>query len=93
MPPGGIAAAFKYFMMLGVLQLSHGQRRTCDIELRRTAMKDRMGLCCDYDLQKILAASVGYTDMPTEARDAWRHKATAVTAQQRLFDTRTLAAA
>ncbi len=93
MPPGGITAGFKYYMMLGVLQLSHGQRRTVDVELRRTAMKDRMGLCCDYDLQRILAASVGYTDMPSEAREAWRHKATAVTAQQRLFDMSALATA
>lgn len=91
-PPGGITSAFKRYMMLGTIQLSHGQRRTTDIELRRTAMKDRLGLCCDYDLNKVLGMSCSYSEMPQEARVAWRHKATAMTAQAALFERCDLAA-
>ncbi len=91
-PPGGITSAFKRYMMLGTIQLSHGQRRTTDIELRRTAMKDRLGLCCDYDLNKVLGMSCSYSEMPQEARVAWRHKATATTAQAALFERCDLAA-
>ncbi len=92
MPPGGITSAFKHYMMLGTIQLSHGQRRTTDIELRRTAMKDRLGLCCDYDLKKVLGMSCSYSEMPQDAREAWRHRATTTTAQAALFEPSALAA-
>lgn len=84
-PPGGITAGFKHYLGLGVLQMSHGQRKWSDEALRRTTLKDRLGLTLDYSLDEVLSMSVQFADMPPDARSAWKHKATTESAQTALF--------
>lgn len=84
-PPGGVTAGFKHYLGLGTIQLSHGQRAWADVALRRTALKDRLGLTLDYQIEDIISQSVRFADMPEEARRAWSKKATTSSAQADLF--------
>lgn len=83
-PPGGITMGFKHYLALGTVQVSHGQRRSIDETLRRTAMKDRLGLTLNYKVEDLLAQSVCFADLSPEARKAWQHKATTESAQPEL---------
>ena len=84
-PLGGITSGFKHYLGLGTITVSHGQRRTVDIALRRTALKDRLGLTLDYKIEDLLAKSCRFADMPPEARAVWGKKATSASAQADLF--------
>lgn len=83
-PPGGVTSGFKHYLGLGVLTVSHGQRKSVDVDLRRTAMKDRLGLTFEYDISELLNRSVRFAEMPHEARLAWGGKATTDSAQAEL---------
>ena len=85
LPPGGITSGFKHYLGLGTLSVGHSQRRTIDEALRRTALKDRLGLTLDYKVADLVARSCRYADMPSAAREAWKHKATTASSQCELF--------
>jgi DNA sulfur modification protein DndC len=79
--PGGITAAYKWYLMYGCLNLSASQLAKHDEICRRTTFKDQHGLTLDYDLNHLLAQSVGFSQLPDDARAAWAHKATMDSAQ------------
>lgn len=79
--PGAITRGFLWYVQYGVIQLSGGQKTKHDEILRRTAHKDRLGLCMDYDINDLLSRSVRFADMPKEARQKWSPKATTNSAQ------------
>lgn len=78
---GGITTGYKWYLSFGCLSLSHSQQAEHDEICRRTAHKDRLGLTCEYDLDSLIDRSVGFADMPPEARMAWGGKATTTSAQ------------
>ncbi|WP_341744775.1 hypothetical protein [Azonexus hydrophilus] len=84
-PPGGVTAGVKHYLGLGTLTVSHSQRGFFDLAMRRTAMKDRMGLTYDYKVEYLLAKSVRFADLSPEGRAAWSKKATTASAQVDLF--------
>jgi DNA sulfur modification protein DndC len=79
--PGSITHGYKWYMLYGVIQLSGSQMAKHDEILRRTAHKDRLGLCMNYDIADLVKRSVRYSEMPHEAREAWAKKATTSSAQ------------
>ncbi|WP_432263131.1 phosphoadenosine phosphosulfate reductase family protein [Cupriavidus sp. TMH.W2] len=82
---GGITAAYKWYFHYGCLTLSHSQGAEHDDVCRRTAHKDRLGLTLDYDIDHLISLSVGFADLPPEARAAWGAKATTDSAQTDLL--------
>lgn len=84
-PPGGITSGFKHYVMLGTISVSHSQRTSVDVDLRRSALKDRLGLTLEYDLDKLLKMAVRFSELPDEARKAWGSKATTESAQAELL--------
>ncbi|MEC4720437.1 phosphoadenosine phosphosulfate sulfotransferase [Noviherbaspirillum sp. CPCC 100848] len=91
--PGGITAAYKWYLQYGALQLSHGQVSEHDEFLRRTAFKDRHGLTLEYDIDALLKRSISFNQLPDEARKAWAHKATTDSAQLSFLEEDNLIAA
>lgn len=83
--PGGITEAYKFYLRYGVIELSYSQRAEHDEILRRTEHKHRLGLSCEYDLAKVLAMSVEFSELPAEARKLWAGKATTESAQMPMF--------
>ncbi|WP_425953253.1 phosphoadenosine phosphosulfate sulfotransferase [Ralstonia pseudosolanacearum] len=78
---GGVTAAYKWYRQYGCLNLSHSQEAEHDEFCRRTSHKDRLGLTLDYDIDHLISLSVGFADLPPEARMAWGGKATTESAQ------------
>ncbi|ABD72020.1 conserved hypothetical protein (plasmid) [Rhodoferax ferrireducens T118] len=83
--PGSITHGYKWYLMYGAIQLNAAQTAKHDEILRRTAFKDSLGLCLDYDLADVLKRSVRYCDLPDDARQAWSRKATTSSAQTDLI--------
>jgi DNA sulfur modification protein DndC len=79
--PGGITAAYKWYLSFGCLNLSKGMLSKHDEICRRTSFKDRLGLTLGYDLTTLLGQSVAYSDLPEDARAAWSNKATTSSVQ------------
>lgn len=79
--PGAITRGYLWYVQYGVIQLTGGQKTKHDEILRRTAHKDRLGLCLNYEINDLLAQSVRFADMPKEAREKWSKKATTSSAQ------------
>ncbi|MBG6083052.1 phosphoadenosine phosphosulfate reductase domain-containing protein [Rubrivivax gelatinosus] len=79
--PGGITEAYKFYVSYGVLNVSHSQQREHDEVCRRTAYKDRLGLTLDYDIEGLLSRTVGFSELPPQARREWAHKATTDSSQ------------
>ncbi|WP_254227157.1 phosphoadenosine phosphosulfate reductase domain-containing protein [Burkholderia gladioli] len=79
--PGGITAAYRWYLNYGALCLSHNQQLKHDEIARRTAFKDRLGLNLGHDVERLREHKVRFADLPNEARAAWAHKATMAGAQ------------
>lgn len=69
--PGGITAAYKWYVQYGCLSLAPSQVAKHDEVLRRTAFKDRLGLTLDYDVADLYARAVTFAELPEEAQFAW----------------------
>lgn len=80
-----LGSAYKFYVQYGLLTLSHGQHADHDAFLRRTHHKHRLGLTLDYDPQALYAQAVPYSQLPDDARRAWRHLATTDGAQMELL--------
>ncbi|MWL91811.1 MULTISPECIES: phosphoadenosine phosphosulfate reductase family protein [Cupriavidus] len=79
--PGGVTTGYLWYLSYGCLSLSHAQQNEHDAICRRTAHKDRLGITCEYDIASLIGRSVGFADLPPEARVAWGGKATTASAQ------------
>ncbi|MGC3027082.1 phosphoadenosine phosphosulfate reductase family protein [Burkholderia sp. DN3021] len=79
--PGGITAGYRRYLSYGALVLSRKQQQKHDEIARRTDFRDRLGLNLGHDVDQLVAHTVRYSDLPSDARDAWAHKATTAGAQ------------
>jgi DNA sulfur modification protein DndC len=79
--PGAITSGYMWYLSYGLLSMSNAQAKINDKMLRRTAHKDRLGMCVDYDIAELISKSIPFHAMPKEAREAWSHKATTSSAQ------------
>lgn len=84
--PGGITEGYMWYLSYGTLVLSHSQQSEHDEIARRTAYKDRLGLTLDYSIDDLLKQSIGFTDLPPDARKAWGHKATTESSQSNFLE-------
>lgn len=79
--PGAITHGYKWYLSYGVIQPGTAQVAKHDEILRRTALKDRLGLTLEYDIEQLLGQATRFADLPEEARKAWSKKATTASAQ------------
>lgn len=79
--PGGITAAYKWYRSYGCLSMPAALVSKQDEICRRTSFKDELGLTLEYDLEHLLGQTVGFSELPDDARAAWSNKATMETAQ------------
>lgn len=69
---GGYTQAYKWYLARGVISLAAGQVGIHDRFCRRTAFKERYGLCGpDYDLQDLIEASVPWHEAPMDVQEAF----------------------
>lgn len=85
-PTGSICAAYRWYLQFGVLQLSHAHQVAHDDFARRTTFKDRAGLTLDYSIRDLLAKTVPFSALPSDAIRAWSGKATTETAQTDMYE-------
>ena len=67
--PGGVTMAYKWYASYGAIQITSG--KVHDETLRRTELKDRLGLTYDYDVRELLGRSVDFGSLPAEAMKEW----------------------
>lgn len=70
--PSGIAGGYKWYIRYGALRLAANQVGKHDEILRRTALKDRLGLTLHYDVDDLYARAVQFEDMTEEGKRAWK---------------------
>lgn len=69
---GGYTQAYKWYLARGTISLAKGQVGIHDRFCRRTAFKERYGLCGpDYDLQDLIDASVPWHEAPVDVQEAF----------------------
>lgn len=85
-PPSGITYGYKWYLQYGAISVSAGQVAMQDIYLRRTALKDSLGLTVEYEIEDLLSKSMRFADLPDDARKVWGKYATTESAQMDMLD-------